>query len=227
MTVQEILVAALVRNRKSNEDALVTSEGGEAVDAVNRAVAGYFIIAARANPAFFGATGEESPSSGAWARPSDAELVYHIETAGGSEVIVVDPREPRADPFRPSVVGWGEEYRVVENTGRESDDGWEEQPLTFWYSRRPTQASSLSSSVDLDDRFRGLLVSDLAGWIAHRDSRWDELQVLVQERDQWVERFLHSVQHETPFVVRHTGHHGTFAGPRLEDVRPLLLAQGG
>lgn len=216
MTVAQYLAAALVRNKKTQEAAEISETGAEVVSAFNRALAGYFTIAARVNPSYFGSTADVTPNAGFYARPADAELVYLIRDSEGAKVHRVPVEEPDAE-LGPRVMRWGRGYTAV--AASVAGD------LTMWYSRRPTPASALASNVDpvWDEHFADLGVVELAAWLAHRDERYDEKAALLAERDHWLRIFLASLGHESVGETRETGHAGLFVAPNLQELQGLLL----
>lgn len=217
-TVQQVLNAALVLNRKTQEHAQVSAGGMEAVAAVNRSLSGIYQVGARVNPGYHGATATVGEAAGTWARPANAELVTLIQTSTGTRVRTTTPEEPVPEPGQPCIVLWGRSYRrpagVAIPTGT----------LTFWFSRRPELAIGLESVVDLEDAFVSLLVHDLGAWLAHRDERWDELGVIAGDLQKYLTLYVASLEHENVGIVRNVGQAGLFDSPSLVDLKSLLLA---
>jgi hypothetical protein len=222
VTVADYLAAALVRNRKTQEKAMISEDAPEAVAAFNRALRAFFIVGARVNPAYFGKVEEVSPASGHYPRPADAELVYRMELTGGSDgelVHRVHVSDQDAE-VGPRVYRWGRVYVPVEGVAGD---------LRIFYSARPAAATTLASEVDplWEDHHAELLVLELAAWLAHRDERWDELGALLEERNRWLQLFVSSLVHESVGETVETGHEGLFATPTVAELQELLLARPG
>lgn len=216
-TGQEVFDAARLLNRKTQEDALVSSVGTEVVNAINRSLRGIYQVAARVNPSYYGKTSSASESSGTWSKPSDLELLYLVRDASGNEVFVTDPRDPLPDPEVPCVQKWGASF--TRPAGASIPTG----SLTLYYSRRPSELSALAGTVDLEDQFVSLLVYDIGAWIAHKDERFDELPVLQGDLEKYLRLFVSSLEHEIADLTRNVGQTARFDSPSLVDLKTFLL----
>lgn len=217
-TVRDVINDAKVLNRRTQENAMISTDAVEIVAAVNRSLYGIYAVGARVNPGYHGDVVTVAEAAGTWTRPANAELVYLILDGDGGEVLVADPREPVPDTGYPSLVRWGQAYR---RPALEIDPSGD---LEFWISRRPMEAASAAATVDLEDSFRSLLVYDVGAWLARRDERWEELQALSAMLDGALQVYLMSLVHETAGTVRTVGHQGTFDSSSLVDLKTLLLS---
>lgn len=222
-TVEQIITAALARNRKNQPG--ITATSAELLAAFCRVYPVFFTIAARVNPAYFGVRevlleDSESDPEG-WARPADAELVFRLEDADGVEVIVVPADERDADPTRPAVYGWGQVYYPA---GQVLDPEPGTDELTVWFSKTPELPDSTADELDplWPMQFDELLVLELALLLAHKDERMAEVGLLRADRDVWLRRFIAHLEHETLPIVRSTGTAQRFRDPSWTPLNLLL-----
>lgn len=195
-TPQDIIEAAYARSTKNNPGAIAT-DATELLNLVNRTMRKAFALAARVNPAYF-ATQTSVPAPGAglpWARPEGAESVFRIEL-GGVEVVVVPFDDKTAETGSKCVYRVGKNYYAAGNAG---DPNPASDALVFWYSKRPTDAALTTSTLDSmwEEQFNDLLIVEVAIYLAKKDGRVEELQPLMEERDEWLRLFVMFLEHET------------------------------
>ena len=205
-TVGDIIVAALAKSTKNRANAIATS-ATELTGAVYRAICGAFSLAASVDPTFFGKSASVALSGGAWPFPEDAESIFRIENLSGEEVALVPQDDKGAERVRPAVFRVGRSFYGAGNSGDPTTGN-----LVFWYSKRP---SALTATTDVLDSmwleaYNELLVLDLAIYLAVKDGRDDEAQLLGAERSKWADLFSAHIVHATVNEVRRFGNVGQF-----------------
>jgi hypothetical protein len=173
----------------------IADEAVELLSVVNRALNGLYAFAARINPSFFATVVTVPFESGlGWLRPADAESVFWIELTTGAEVAIVPYEQRHMEPGRPTVYALGQYYR---NTGMPTSPTG--GSLRLFYARRPTPASTLTSTLDYMwvEAYNELLALEVAIYLALKSDQQTELQQLQAERDSWAGRFAFFLQHET------------------------------
>lgn len=187
-TVQNILTWAYAKSLK-NQPTRIATESAELLEQVNRSIQKIYSIAAQKNPTFFGQSSVVSESASQWAVPDDAESVYWIEDSGGAEVIVVPIWDKTADPSKLTVISTG---RVLQKPGVNDPSG----DLTLYYSRVPTDAASLASTLDSlwREDYNEFLVLEVALYLAVKDGRAEEVPGLITARDRELARFISGLE---------------------------------
>lgn len=193
VTPQDILTDAYAKSKK-NQPGKIATEATELLGVVNRVVRTFFQIGARVNPFYFGDQATVAFSSPGWTRPSTAEAVFRIEDPQGDEVVVVPFDDREAEQGHPRVYRLGGVYRGAGGAGDPSSGN-----LTFFFSKRPTDAGSLASTIDASfpEAYVELANLEVAAYLANKDQRQEELAYLVGERDRWLALFLGFLEHET------------------------------
>lgn len=195
-TPQNIFEAAYAKSTKNNPGAIAT-EATELLNLVNRIVRKAYTLAARVNPSYFASmTSVAAPGAGLpWARPEGAESVFRIEL-GGVEVIVVPYDDRSAEEGSKCVYRVGKNFYAAGNVG---DPNPASDALVFWYSKRPTDAATASSTLDStwEEQFNELLILEVALYLAQKDGRAEEVQGLISERNDWLRMFIMFLEHET------------------------------
>lgn len=217
-----ILEAAYSRSRK-NIPKTVGTEETELLYVVIRAMRGLYSLAARINPVIFGDQRLVSMSNGGWPRPEDAESVYRIETTDGTEIGIVpfDDRTLLAG-MQPAVYQMGPNYFPAGNAGDPISGS-----LRFFFSKRPAVPGTVNDALDSSwiEAYNQLLANEVAVYLAIKDNRWDEVEALKVERDQWLRLFVSFLQTETVGETRR------FNAPWLTATRKLVplssLVAGG
>lgn len=206
-TPRDILEAAYPRSMQNNPGTIAT-ESTELLAVVKRALDGCFAFAARINPTFFADTADVVGVGGVWARPETAESLFRIEEADGTEVVVVPYDDRTAEALLPSLYEYGRNFYAA---GNATDPG-DTDTLTFYYSKRADQPAGLDSTLDAlwVEQFNELLILEVALYLAVKDgaaqSRGNELQALVAERNRWANRFNAFLEHATTNLRRRYGH---------------------
>lgn len=125
---------------------------------------------------------------GAWALPPDAARVLGLTTAAGAPVLVTEPEE---DGHWAGVARVGrvqEGYVAVDAvTGPVAPT-----QLVCYYARKPALPASLDDPLDAlwPSAADGLLVVEVALYLAQKDGRADEVAALAAERDRWAALYL-------------------------------------
>jgi hypothetical protein len=205
MTVQEYLNIGYGKSKK-NQPGKIIAESTEGVALVNRVIRTFFQLGVRVNPMFFVGTAlvayddSESGAGPGWPRPAEAEAIFKIENDEGDEVVVVPWDDLSAESGKPAVYRMGQVYQPAGN----DLDPAEEDDLTFFFAKRPTDAILLTEDVDVmwPDAYAELPGYEIALYLAQKDGRTEEMPTLIGERDNWLRMFIAFLQHETMNEVR-------------------------
>jgi len=199
-TCQDILTQAIPRSAKNRGDALA-DPASELRLVVGRALRTFFTIGARLNPERFGARAEVENLNGVWARPEDADLLYHIEVVESTlEAIVVPYNERAVEVGKPRLIREGSVYRTAGGTG----DPVGSDSLLMLYARFAIIPVSLAATLDAlwPTAFDGLLVDEVALYLALKDNRIEEMGPVQASRDEWLRLYLAHLEHDTSGVAR-------------------------
>ena len=222
-TPEELMEAAYSKSTKNNPGAIAT-ESTELFELVIRMLRKFFSVAARVNPLYFaGSSVVAAPGAATgWDRPEGAESVFRIEEAGGTEVVVVPHDDRACESGLPAVYRLGKSYYTAGNAG---DPDPATDALTFWYSRRPTDPTNFTSVIDSqwEEAYNELVVLEIAAYLAHKDGRAEELQMLIKDRDEWLRLFIMFLEHETSNERRRYGHLRRFNTQSLVPISDLLV----
>lgn len=190
--VQSLVIAAVARSTKNREGAIV-DVGGEMLALCTRSLRGFFAVAGKVNPDFFGTTATvaySGPVTG-WPQPSDLVTMTRIEMADGTEVDVFDKgSRGMAIEGEPAVYRLGQVYKLAGgSSGPTTSDS-----LKFWYARTCEIPSAITDEIDAEwpEDHNDLLVVDIALYLAKKDGRGDDVATLRPEWEwlftQWVDR---------------------------------------
>jgi hypothetical protein len=227
-TVQQILDAAYAKSLK-NRPGTIATESTELLQVVQRALNGIYALAARINPLFFASSSNVTLAAGSWARPETAESIFRIEggtvapttpaVATGAEVVVVPFDDRQAESGKPAVYRYGQKFFTAGNASDPVNND-----LMFYYSKRPSTLSALTSTLDAmwTEQFNELLVLEVAIYLALKDTRGDEIGVLSQDRDRWANQFMAFLEHEVAIERRRHGHIRRFNTETLVPLNRLL-----
>lgn len=215
-TCKQIIEAAYARSTFNDPDKLATN--AELVGVVDRRLKQLYSVVARENPLYFGkrsAATVASQRSGetvfSWARPSDAELIFRLEagapgTAGvltaGKEIHIV-PFEDQAAEMSPKVYEFGQRYYSPDGSGDPEPSATGDTVVFFYSKRHPDLDSSVATdhaSNTLDgswpEQFNDLVVLHVARYLATKDQRGEEVQVLMTEEASLHDVFMKHLAHE-------------------------------
>lgn len=230
MTVQDVLDRAFARSRRFVPEGVgMTASPAELVPAVQDSLYALFQIAARVNPAFYGAsrTVAYDAVAGGWPRPGDAEAIERIERADGEEVVVVPMDQQAAEEGFPSVYRWGRIYKpAAVTTGPNAGEA-----LTFYFSRVPNALVDENSVIDsaFPESHRTLLELDVAIRLALKDgglTAGETLAPLVEERREALLRYVAFLEHETIEERRDYGLVRKFSTNTLVPLHTMLAGGG-
>lgn len=193
-TIFEQATGLSLRNRRE----AIANEPTEMTLVVNRLLTDAFLDAAAINPERFGLADDVAflvAPVGGWPRPARALSVYRVEGISGStvptmanftEISVVSERDLDADRWKPVIYERGGVFypgrSALSPTGGS---------LRFLYARRPVllAADSNPSATEIDagfpDEMVPLIVYGLALYLAQKDTRLDEANLLQQQYEQW------------------------------------------
>jgi hypothetical protein len=165
----------------------------ELIAVIDRRVKQLYSLASGINPTFFGDQDDVTGVGGAFAIPTDAEMVLRIEEADGTEVNIV-PFEDRTNDLAPRVYQFGSSYYTVGAAGDPGDT----DTLTFFFSKRhpdlnPTLAAAhATNNLDASwpQSFNDLIVLHLSKYLAVKDSRSEEVPQLEKEETALLQVFV-------------------------------------
>lgn len=192
------IIEGAYRRSKLAGDGLLIEETTEGLATVNASVRSMFMIAARINPEYFGATAAVPFSAGGWPRPDTAESVFYMEHEGERVVVVplVDRQAARAEK---AVYRLARKYMPAGNDG-DPEGG----VLNVWHARLPVASDAVTTPIDEDwpEPHNDLLELETAIYLAVKDGRAEEVGGLVDQRDRALRLFLAHLEHETTNEVR-------------------------
>ena len=222
-SVQDILDGAFAQSSK-NQPGNIADDEIELLGVVKRKLQGINAFAARVNPLHFALQDDVTGAAGIWERPEAANAIIRIETDAFVEVVVV-PFDDRlaADP-KPALYEFGGNFIVSPlQTNPPGDD----DDLTFWYSKRPDDPDPFDLTglldPDWDDAYNDLLILEVAIYLAQKDGRSEEVNMLKGERNTWAQLFGQFLQHSTANIQRRFGH---VKMVNVETLFPLLTGGG-
>jgi hypothetical protein len=226
-TPRDILLAAYAKSTK-NKPGTIATESTELLQVVIRAQRGLYAFAARVNPTFFATYTDVTATSGAWARPQQAESIFRIErtnnTTGGTgtagdEVVLVPFDDRKAESGLGAVYRIGQSFYPAGNTPDPTGGD-----LRFYYAKRPSDPADLNAALDAlwTEQFNELLVLEVAIYLALKDGRGDEAAVLRADRDTWARLFIAFLEHSEANERRRFGHLRRFNTNTLLPIGSLL-----
>lgn len=221
-TVQDILNGAYGTSTK-NQPSTIATEATELLAVVKRKLAGIYAFAARINPIHFSDSLDVAGVGSQWERPEAANAIFRIEDASFAEVVVVPFDDRLAAEPQIALYEFGGLFTA--SPGQTNPPGATDT-LTFWFSKRPEDPNpdDLTGVLDpdWDDAYSDLLIFELAIYLALKDGRSGELEMLKAERNQWAQVFASYLQHSTANLQRRFGHQ------KIVDVETLLpMLTGG
>jgi hypothetical protein len=205
-TVLNILDGAYAKSNK-NQPATIATEATELTQLVLRILRGVYNFAAEVNPIHFSETAAVVGVGGQWERPESAEAIFRIETAAFAEVVVVPFDDRLCEEPLPSLYEFGGFFTAdAAQTAAPGDT----DTLTFWYSKRPDDPTPLDETGVLDpdwqEDYNELLILEVAIYLALKDGREGEVELLKVDRNVWAVRFASYLQHATSNLRRRYGH---------------------
>jgi hypothetical protein len=140
----------------------------------------------------------------------------------GKNVVVVPFDDLTCESGLPALYRMGKTFYTAGNT---LDPDPATDALTFWFSRRPDDPSSYTATIDdqWEEAYNELIVLEIAAYLAHKDDRQGELQLLVKDRDEWLRLFIMFLEHETSNERRRYGHLRRFNTQSLVPISDLLV----
>ena len=233
-TVQDLVVAAYGLSNR-NVPAVLSTTGfqSELTAKVTRLQREVYSRAAKINPTFFAGLqdvaflADSDGELAGWARPTGANTLFRIEwlagTVGGAQasakagdLVVLVPYDDRAaETGFPAIYRVGETYFSAGNA-LDPIGG----PLRFFFSRVPTDPSGFTGQLDSMwlDTFDGLLVVQIAEYLAAKDGRADELGPLKDEETARIQEFTDLLAHPDANERRRMGVVRRVVSPTLAPV---------
>lgn len=236
-TCEQLITAAYSRSSWNDPDKLATNS--ELIGVIDRRMKQIYSMAARANPLYFGtisssvAPTTDSASVYSWARPSDAELIFRVEagtaigTPGttittGTEISVV-PFEDKQAELAPRIYEFGQRYYTAGLTGDPVAAATNAHSLTFYYSKRHRDLTTLNNSTtgtlesQWPSQFDDLIVLHIAKYLATKDNRDGEVQLLATEEAALLDGFFKHLQHENYAMKSRWGQRARLVAPTPRD----------
>lgn len=199
MSLPSDLIAQAIGMSAKNRPTTANAEN-ELRTVLGRLLKKYIAAGADVNPFYFATTAPVAGVAGVWSRPAKAESVVDIRTAADGPVVVVPFDERTANHGKPRLYRLGTSYHTV---GLAGDPGATDS-LTFYYVLSPDIPAAMNTPVDArwPEAYDGLLVTELAIYLAAKDGRAEEVGGLETERDGWVAIFQQFLKHETMNEIR-------------------------
>ena len=140
----------------------------------------------------------------------------------GRNVVVVPFDDLACEAGLPALYRMGKTFYSAKNS---KDPDPATDILTFWFSRRPTDPTDYVDTIDSqwEEAYNELVVLEIAAYLAHKDDRAGELQMLVKDRDEWLRLFIMFLEHETSNERRRYGHLRRFNTQSLVPISDLLV----
>ena len=218
-TVQQVLNYAYAKSSK-NQPATIGTEAVELLEEVQRILTGAFQIAGVVNPIRMATSTPVVGVGSVWARPAAAETIFRIEDATGAEVAVVPIDDKLCCEPQKALFELGSDF--IADAGQTNPPGATDT-LTFFYSSWPVRPTpdDLTGTIDplFPDAYVNLLSLQLAIYLSRKDGRMDEVQVLAEERNAWLGRYVAWLQHGTANLQKRIGQKRVHA---VETLIPLL-----
>jgi hypothetical protein len=222
-TARDIINAAYSRSTFNDPDKLATDS--ELIGVIDRRMKQLYSVVARNNPLYFGVVSEPvnySAPLGGWKRPDDAELMVRVAKPDGTEVSIV-PFDDREAEMPPRVYQFGQVYRTVGLTG----DPVMGDTLQFFYSRRHkdlnpgVQANLPANTLEESwpQQFNDLVVLHVAKYLATKDQRTEEVQLMMAEQQELMDIFMKHLAHENFGLVSRWGQRARLVSLRPEGYR--------
>lgn len=206
-TVQDILDAAFGKSNK-NQPGTIATDQIELLQLVIRKLRGIYGFAAAIDVKHFSDKEDVTGVASFWDRPEAAEAVIRIETAAFLEVVVV-PFDDRL-AAEPEIALYEFDGGYTASEGQTNPPGATDD-LTFWFAKRPDDpepADDLDGVLDpdWDEAYNELLILEVAIYLAQKDGRSDEVELLKTERNTWAQLFGSYLGHSTANEQRRFGH---------------------
>lgn len=223
-TPNDVITSAFGRSTKNTRGKLAT-DATELLRIVNQSFRYWWAFGCRINWPYFGAEldvapdddGEEPPAPiRQWTRPVTAEAVAFVKMPliGGErqDVAIVPLNEPMTDG-RPALYRIGTKYKPADG----ADEPTAARTLTFFFARKAPIAAAADDDFDAawPREYSDLLAIDVAGYLATKDGRAEELAGLGAERDKLMDAFRMFLEHEQMNVEQR------FWNARLPAITPM------
>lgn len=199
MSLPNDLLAQAIGMSAKNRPTTANQEN-ELRTVIGRLLKKYIAAGADVNPFYFATTAPVVGVAGVWARPAKAESVVDIRTATDGSVVVVPFDERTANHGKPRLYRLGTSYYTV---GLAGDPGATDT-LTFYYVLSPDIPAAMDTPLDArwPEAYDGLLITEVAIYLAQKDGRADEVGKLDAERKEWVDIYTQFLKHETMNELR-------------------------
>ncbi len=205
-TVQEILDAAFGKSNK-NQPGTIATDAVELLELVKRKLQGIYGFAAAIDPKHFSDKEAVTGVGSFWDRPEAAEAVIRIEDSTLAEVVVV-PFDDRL-AAEPQIALYEFDGGYTASEGQTAPPGGTDV-LTFWFAKRPDDPDPFDLSgildPDWDEAYNELLILEVAIYLAQKDGRTGEVEMLKTERNTWAQLFGSYLGHSTANEQRRFGH---------------------
>jgi hypothetical protein len=205
-TVRQIIDEAYATSSR-NRPGSIANEPVELLGVVQRALSGLFADALKFNRVFYARRHvvSFSPTQNGWLRPPGVYSVIRMEKPDGTEVVEVPFDQKSADLSRPAVYLVGRYFHPAGNPLDPVNGN-----LSLICSVFPATMAGLDSTLDplWPEEFNGLLVMQVARYLAVKDGREGEAAAF---REEWVAeqaRYIDYLKEHTTTLVREYGSGG-------------------
>lgn len=205
-TVQQVIDAAIGLSFKNRPATATATSPTELVRRLGKILVEQFAFAAAENPDYFGTAASVPATGGSWAIPTDAESIYRVELADGTEVGVVDARERTLlSGFQPAIYRRGGRYYPA---GNANDPVPGTDPLVLWYAAAATLPTTTTEAIDSrwPDRFVPILEYGLGAYLARKDGRGEEAADHETSMTEWMQLFQRHLQQADAATTRLSGY---------------------
>jgi len=219
---RDLIEAAYSRSTFNDPEKLATRS--ELIGVIDRRMKQLYSVIARENPTYFGTVDEIDSTNGTWPRPSSppAELVHRVEKSDGQQVHITS-FEDRTGEQPPAIYQYGQVYRTVGRT----NDPINNDSLTFYYSKRHPDLDPEKPWDDQDntldpmwpEQFNDLVVLHVARYLATKDGRSEEIQVLAAEEQALMEVLFNHLRVENYGMTARWGQRARLISERPEGFR--------
>jgi hypothetical protein len=217
-----LIEAAYSRSTFNDPEKLATKS--ELIGVIDRRMKQLYSVIARENPTYFGTRATMSSTNGTWERPNNppAELIHRVETSDGTQVHIT-PFDDRKGEQPPAVYQYGQQYHTV---GRTNDPA-QNAALTFFYSKRHPDLDPDKTPEHQDnqldpmwpEQFNDLVVLHVARYLATKDGREGEIQVLAAEEQALMEVLFNHLRVENYGMTARWGQRARLISERPEGFR--------
>jgi hypothetical protein len=188
-------ITQAVAQSYNNRPDVLADGGTELLVQLQLIFAKYYRLAAKQNPGALSAQAVlawDTTISG-WTIPATIDTTLRLELASSpdDEVIVVPLEDRRADPSAAAVIRLGRLYKPAGN----ANDPVNVNLVAYYAAVGPSFADlTTAPGTEWPVQFDGMIVAQLAGFLAKKDGRTDDARAALAEAGDWRTDFISWVQ---------------------------------